>query len=265
MPPAPTALTIAGFDPSAGAGVTADLAVFAAHNLFGISAITAITIQNTLGVQRVEPIDPAILTQTLKALEADLPPAGIKIGMLADEPQAAAVIAYLKGLERKKIVVLDPVLVSSSGANLLSEQGRELMQRELLPLVHVITPNAAELATLTNLPCQTDDEIRAAARALALQYPALSILCTGGDRLKPDDILLHQGIFTTLPGDHIETTATHGTGCALSSALLCNLIHGIPMAEAAAKAKLYVTQAMMRATPRGGGKGPLNLLWNRKT
>ncbi len=258
---APTALTIAGFDPSSGAGITADLAVFAAHGLFGTSAITALTVQSTVGVQRVEPIAGDLLAETLACLEADLPPAAIKIGMLGGDPQVAAVTAYLQSLQRKIPIVLDPVLQSSSGAPLLSQAGRLRMQDELIPLVSVITPNATELSILAGMPCVSDEDIRSAAGALASRYPTLTILCTGGDRPKPDDLLLHNRVWTVLEGKHIATRATHGTGCALSSALLCGLLQGIDMPAAAQAAKEYVVQAMLRATPHGSGRGPMHLLW----
>jgi hydroxymethylpyrimidine/phosphomethylpyrimidine kinase len=257
----PIALTIAGFDPSSGAGITADLAVFAAHALFGTSTITALTVQSTVGVRHVEPMSADMLAETLSCLEADLPPAGIKIGMLGGEPAVAAVATYLKHLQRHVPIVLDPILQSTSGATLLSEAGRICLQVELLPLVTVITPNAAELSILSGLPCGRDNEIRAAAEYMVTRHHHLSILCTGGDRTKPDDLLLHNGIWTVLEGEHIATNATHGTGCALSSALLCGLIQGMDMPSAAAAAKHYVAQAMLRATPRGRGKSPMHLLW----
>ena len=259
--PGPVALTIAGFDPSSGAGVTADLAVFAAHGIFGLSAITSLTVQSTVGVQRVDAVAADLLAQTLSCLQDDLPPAGIKIGMLGDEPQVAAVVAYLLSLPPDIPIVLDPVLQSTSGALLLSAGGRDLLERELVPLVHVITPNATELSLLAALPCNTDVEIRTAADSLSQRYDGLAILCTGGDRPQPDDLLLHNGVWTVLPGQHIETRATHGTGCALSSALLCGLLQGQDLVTAARNAKHYVAQAMQLATPRGAGKGPMHLLW----
>jgi hydroxymethylpyrimidine/phosphomethylpyrimidine kinase len=257
----PTALTVAGFDPSSGAGITADLAVFAAHSIFATSAITALTVQSTVGVRRVEPVTADILAETLACLEDDLPADGIKIGMLGGESQTAVVVEYLQGLKRPLPVVLDPVLQSSSGAALLSEAGLKRLQQDLLPLVTVVTPNAIELSILTGMPCDTTDAIRAACETLASRYPGLAVLCTSGDRPKPDDLLLHTGVWTVLAGEHIATRATHGTGCALSSALLCGLLQRHDLPSAAAAAKIYVAQAMVRATQRGAGRGPMNLLW----
>ncbi len=260
----PCLLTIAGFDPSSGAGISADMAVFAAHGCFGVAAITSMTVQSTLGVQRVQPADPGLLAETLACLEEDLPPAGIKIGMLADRPQVQAVVQYLQRVARqgrKPHVVLDPVLRSTSGADLLTASGLELMQNELLYFVDLITPNTAELSLLTDLPCDTAEQVQEAAAALALRYSGLSVLATGGDRPEPDDVLLHTGAITTFKGTRVATSATHGTGCALSSALLCGLVKGKCLEEAVAAAKHYVEMAMRLAEPRGSGKGPMYLLW----
>ena len=259
--PPPTALTIAGFDPSSGAGITADLAVFAAHSVFGTAAITALTVQSTLGVRRVEPVSPEILAQTLTELQADLPPAGIKIGMLGGLPQVRAVVDFLRGLAQRPVVVLDPVLCSSSGKALLDDAGTAALIEYLLPLVDAITPNTEELAVLTGLPCSTEAEIRYAAESLVAKHPSLTIVATGGHRPKPDDLLLSRGEWTTLPGEWIETRATHGTGCAFSSALLCGRLAGQDWAAAAMAAKVYVAEAMRRATPRGAGRGPMRLDW----
>lgn len=263
-PQQPVVLTIAGFDPSSGAGITADLAVFSAHNCFGLSAITALTVQSTMSVQHTQPVDAGLLADTLSCLEADLPAAGIKIGMLADAPQVQAVSAYLRNLRahgRAVRVVLDPVLRSSSGRELLTAPGLDCMLGELLPLVEVITPNTEELKVLTGLPSGTADEIEAAMAALVKRFPGLAVLVTGGHRSEPDDILLHAGVQTVLHGTWVDTRATHGTGCALSSAVLCHLVQGRSLLEASARAKRYVAHAMRTAQPRGAGKGPMNLLW----
>ncbi len=259
-----TALTIAGFDPSSGAGVTADLAVFAAHGVFGTSALTALTVQSTTGVRRVEAVSPALLTDTLACLHEDVPPDGIKIGMLGGAELVDVVVRYLRQVRADSLstwVVLDPVLRSSSGAELLSAEGVALLQSDLLPLVDVITPNTVELAALTGHVCTTQEGIEEASRALAEKCPQIAILATGGHRVKPDDTLLYQDRTMLLRGDWVTTRATHGTGCALSSALLCGLLRGFSIPDAAAMGKAYVAEAMRRAVPRGSGSGPLHLLW----
>jgi hydroxymethylpyrimidine/phosphomethylpyrimidine kinase len=241
-----TVLTIAGFDPSSGAGVTADLAVFAAHGLFGTSCITALTVQNTVGVASVHPVDGAVVRATLEHLQADLPPVGIKIGMLATAECVEAVAGFLEGLPRRPVVVLDPVLRSTSGRELLDRDGVEATRRRLLPLVDWVTPNAAELAVL-------GDDV--------LDRPGLAVVVTGGDRESPDDLVLIDGVETWLTGVRVETTSTHGTGCALSSALLARLVLGDEPLAAARAAKVYVTEALQRATPLGRGRGPMHHLW----
>ena len=240
-----TVLTIAGFDPSSGAGVTADLAVFAAHGLFGTSCITALTVQNTLGVAAVHPVDGAVVRATLEHLQADLPPVGIKIGMLATAGCVEAVAGFLEGLAVRPVVVLDPVLRSTSGRELLDAAGVEVLRRRLLPLVDWVTPNVAELAVLGGLG----------------QLPRLAVMVTGGDCVPPDDLVVIDGVETRLPGERVETTSTHGTGCALSSALLARLVLGDEPLEAARAAKAYVTEALRRATPIGHGHGPMHHLW----
>jgi hydroxymethylpyrimidine/phosphomethylpyrimidine kinase len=264
-----TLLTIAGHDPSSGAGITADLQTFAAHRLFGTSALTALTVQSTLGVQEIHPVVPALLARTLNYLAADLPPSGIKIGMLGSEEIAATVAAFLinrpiqNGRELKPPIVLDPILRASSGADLLPAQAIETLHFKLLPAVTWITPNWSELAALTNLPVETLDQAEAAAHALAQRHPHLHIVATAGDNSQPTDILrLPTGEIHRFAGEHIETTSTHGTGCAFSSALLCHLVLRDSPIEAVRGAKHFVTEAIRQAPKLGNGRGPLNLLWH---
>ena len=261
-----TALTIAGFDPSSGAGITADLMVFAAHGLFGTSCITALTVQSTLGVAAVHPISPEIIRATLDHLQLDLPPAGIKIGMLADAAIVTVVADFLE--QHQEIpVVLDPVLRSSSGRELLSPEGVQLLQTRLLPLVDWIMPNLDELSILTGRPTGNRKEITLAARSLQQNNPKLTVLATAGHLDPPDDLLLTaDGDEHWLPGEHIATTSTHGTGCALSSAVISRLIGNDTSLAAAQNAKHYVTEALRAAIPIGHGRGPVHHLWTlRKT
>jgi hydroxymethylpyrimidine/phosphomethylpyrimidine kinase len=269
-----TVLTIAGFDPSSGAGITADLMVFAAHGLFGTSCITSLTVQSTRGVRSSHPVDPEILRASLQYLAEDLPPAGIKIGMLATAAEVKVVAAFLsqfRSLYPQIPVVLDPVLRSSSGRELLDPAGIELLRTTLLPLVDWVTPNLDELALLTGRPVARRDDLPVAAAALLkIARPAslptatrpMYVLATGGHLTPPDDLLLaseEQPLW--LPGEHIASTSTHGTGCAFSSALLSRLVLGDKPYAAALAAKLYVAEAIRSATPLGSGRGPLNHLW----
>jgi hydroxymethylpyrimidine/phosphomethylpyrimidine kinase len=259
-----TLLTLAGHDPSSGAGITADLQTFRSHGFFGTSAITALTVQSTLGVAGVEPIDPALLRRTLDHLHADLPPAGIKIGMLGSAVIAATASAYL--LENPcHTVVFDPVLKASSGAALLEDAALMILREQLLPVVHWITPNWAELATLSGQPVTSITEAAAAATALAVDYPHLHIVATGGDHTEPTDLLrLPSGELHRFQGEHVETTSTHGTGCAFSSALLCRLVRGDDPCTAVLGAKRFVTKSLRRAPGLGHGRGPLDLTWPQR-
>ncbi len=193
-----TVLTIAGFDPSSGAGVTADLMVFAAHGLFGTSCITGLTVQSTRGVRSTHPTDPEVIRSTLETLAEDLPPAGIKIGMLCSAVAVAEVIGFLsrqRGRGDAFPVVLDPVLRSSSGRELLEPSGVDLLRSDLLPLVDWVTPNLDELAALTGLPvesrcgylcCRSYPPVVTAGE----ETHRINVLVTGGHRDPPDDLLL---------------------------------------------------------------------------
>ena len=271
-----TVLTIAGFDPSSGAGVTADLMVFAAHSLFGTACITALTVQSTLGVVSTHPTPAPVLRATLDCLEEDLPPAGIKIGMITTEDNALVICDYLEKHQLQHWhrtqgwvpVVLDPVLRSTSGRELLDPAGVTLLRDRLLPQVDWITPNLAELAILSGVEAAARDDLPRACRALqtrTAQSPdghRLGIFATGGHLDPPDDFLLlptGQGLW--LPGERVITRSTHGTGCALSSAFLSRLVLGDAPRQSAHAAKLYVAAALRSAVPTGTGRGPMNHLW----
>jgi len=265
----PVLLTIAGFDPSSGAGITADLSVFAAHGSFGISCPTALTVQSTRGVRAVQQLEAAFVASTLACLDDDLPPDGIKIGMLGSAAVVAAVADYIDSLGRKIDslgrdipIVLDPVLRSSSGAELLEPAGVGLLLDRLLPLVSWTTPNISELEALSGVRVNGRDAVEVAARELQQRFPRLTVLTTGGHLEPPDDLLAEPGGRATwLPGVRIDSHSTHGTGCALSSGLLAQLVQGKEPADAARAAKEFVAEAIRRAPGLGGGNGPLDLLW----
>ena len=258
--PPPVALTIAGFDPSSGAGITADLKVFASFQLYGVAAITALTVQSTQGVRRTESVAAEILADTLACLAEDIKISGVKIGMLGAGASVRAVARFLasSGIARENIV-LDPVLRSSSGRALLDSDGIESLRGELLPLVGWVTPNIDEVAVISGRP---GESIPQAAAVLAGNYPGLNVVVTGGHLDRPDDFLrIVSGEEFWFPGDRIETTATHGTGCAFSSALLARLLKGDSAPQAVAGAKEYVRSAMQAAYPIGKGRGPLHHLY----
>jgi len=271
-------LTIAGFDPSSGAGITADLKTFAAHGLFATACITALTVQSTVGVRSTHPTSPAVVAATLDCLNADLPPVGIKIGMLATKQIVNEICNYLellrlKDSEIQPLIVLDPVLCSTSGKALLDPTAVDLLRDRLLPLVDWITPNLAELAILSGIEVASRDDLPATSRALqarirqsATAHPTgdhcLGIFATGGHLDPPDDfLLLPHGETLWLPGSRINSRATHGTGCALSSAFLSRLVLDDAPPQAALAAKVYVAQAIQSAEEIGSGGSPINNLW----
>lgn len=260
-----TALTIAGYDPSSGAGITADLMVFAAHGHFGTSAITGLTVQSTVGVRNSKPTDTTFLRETLDCLHEDLLPAGIKIGMLSTARSVETVADYIERVLKEAPdtpVVLDPVVRSSSGTDLLSRDGLAALRDRLLPLVNWATPNLDELGILCGSPVDNRGQVEPAARSLQRRLPNLNLVATGGHLDRTDDLLLTKdGSTYWIEGERIESNSTHGTGCAFSSALLSRLLLGDTPLEAATAAKFYVTEAIRHATPLGRGRGPLNLLW----
>ncbi|MGC2639422.1 MAG: bifunctional hydroxymethylpyrimidine kinase/phosphomethylpyrimidine kinase [Acidobacteriaceae bacterium] len=257
------ALTIAGFDPSSGAGIAADMKVFAIHGVYGVSAITALTVQSTQGVRKVEPIWDRVLRETIECLADDLASGyaqfdGVKIGMLGSAPNVRAVVAFLRaaGIPRERIV-LDPVIRSSSGAELLDPVGVAILRDDLLELVGWVTPNVDELGVLTGGPVAGRAEIPERAAGLARRGIGLHVVVTGGHLDTPDDFLrTADGAETWLSASRIETTSTHGTGCVFSSALLCRLMAGDDPAAAVRGAKEFVRHALETAVPVGKGKGP---------
>lgn len=250
-------LSIAGFDPSSGAGITADIKTIAAHKCYGITCITALTVQSTRGVRMVEPLEGRIISETLEELNADFDIAAIKIGMLGSAEAARAVAAFLKRNQPKN-VVLDPVLKSSSGMDLISDEGVQILKQRLLGLALVITPNAAEAGALTGLSTNTPEEIEAAAWKLR-RAGTRNVIVTGGHLDPPRDLLSiesHRDA-VTLTGEKISSRSTHGTGCAFATALACRLAMGKSVLEAARNAKSFVESALKKAPGLGRGIGPV--------
>ena len=266
-----TVLSIAGFDPSSGAGVTADLMVFAAHGLFGTSCITALTVQSTVGVVATYPVPPDIIRDTLQSLTSDLPPQGIKIGMVSNSANSFIISDYCAKSKVKNAeipIVLDPVFQSSSGRELITPEAIDAMRAHLLPMVSWITPNLSELALLSGQPVDQRQDIPKAASTMQLMVAGnhykrkLGMIVTGGHQDPPDDFMLTpDGEEFWFPGTRIESSSTHGTGCAFSSAFLSRLVLGEVPYDACVSAKAYVAGAISRAPQLGQGTGPLNHLW----
>ncbi|MGO9404419.1 MAG: bifunctional hydroxymethylpyrimidine kinase/phosphomethylpyrimidine kinase [Terriglobales bacterium] len=261
----PVVLTIAGFDPSSGAGITADIKTIAAHECYGISCITALTVQSTQGVRRVQGVDPSIVAETLQELVSDLVVAAVHIGMLGNG-QVAEVVANFLDQARLPHIVLDPVLKSSSGADLLDTAGARFLIERLFPLAELVTPNLDEASALTGMPVTNLDEMgEAAARLHSLG--AANVVVTGGhlEKEKAIDLLsfatprgAEQEIFKA---DRQRSNSTHGTGCAFATALACHLAHGRGLPEAVLLSKAYVSAAIANAQPVGQGVGPLHHLY----
>ena len=222
-------------------------------------AITALTVQSTQGVRRVEPAGGKLFRDTLECLGEDVTIAGVKIGMLGSAEVAREVAHFLlHAAVPRENIVLDPVLISSSGAALLDPDGVRLLRQDLLPLVGWVTPNLDELRALTGEPAAVRDEIPGLAAKLAGLAPGLNVVATGGHLDPPDDFLrTASGEEVWIPGRRVETNSTHGTGCVFSSALLCRLLAGDAPADAVRGAKAFVTQALETAVPIGRGKGPV--------
>ncbi|HXE90971.1 MAG TPA: bifunctional hydroxymethylpyrimidine kinase/phosphomethylpyrimidine kinase [Terriglobales bacterium] len=264
MPSAPpVVLTIAGFDPSSGAGVSADIKTIAAHGCYGIACITALTVQSTTGVRRVEAVSARLVRETLDEVAADMKPAAVRIGMLVSAPIVDAVADFLEA-RKPPNVVLDPVMRSSSGSELLDAKGIERLSRRLLPRVAVVTPNIDEAATLTSRPVTDLTGMKAAARELH-RMGARVVVVTGGHLERAVDLLSVAGEGepeqSEFASERLATTSTHGTGCAFATALASNLALGRQVKDAVVLAKAYVTQAIARSFPIGHGSGPIHHLF----
>ena len=251
-----TALTIAGSDSGGGAGIQADLKTFAAHGVFGMSAITAVTAQNTLTVTHSLALPPDLVVAQIDAVTADLPVHAVKIGMLAN---AVIVDAVAASLERPRLspVVLDPVMIAKGGAPLLADDAVHALRSRLLPLATLVTPNAPEAQVLTGRAVTTIAELRDAARAL-LDFGASAAMVKGGHLEGPAvDVLATPDSVVELHADRVATRHTHGTGCTLSAAIAARLALGDDLASAVAQAKAYVERAIRQAPGLGHGHGPL--------
>ena len=269
----PVVLTIAGFDPSSGAGITADIKTIAAHECYGVSCITALTVQSTQGVRRVEGVDPKIVAETLHELLADVTIEAVHIGMLGNR-QVVAVVADFLDRARLPHVVLDPILKSSSGADLLDAAGTRLLIERLLPQAELITPNLVEASVMTGIAVTNLDQMREAATRLHA-LGAANVVITGGDAPagsatgsqpeKAIDLLSFTAArdpqTEVFKADRLRSDSTHGTGCAFSTALACHLAQGRGLPEAVLLAKVYVSAAIANAHRLGKGVGPVHHLY----
>ena len=249
------ALTIAGSDPSGGAGIQADLRTFAALGVVGVSAITALTVQNSLGVQSIHPVPADVLAAQLDALLSDTPVQAVKIGMLGGADQVSAVAAALRKYTPPN-VVLDPVLASTSGVPLLDDEGRDALLTKLMPLCDLITPNLAEASTLTGTSVDTLKAMQAAGERLVSMGVRAALVKGGHLPDEPNDLLVdnegHRQIYTDR---RVDTAHTHGTGCFLSSAIAAHLARHFPVDQAVKHSKNLLTLALLSPVAIGNGRG----------
>ena len=253
----PKALTIAGSDSGGGAGIQADLKTFSAFRVFGMSVITAVTAQNSLGVQGVENLPPAFVARQLRSVLEDFGADAAKCGMLSTAPIIEAVATELTSRRIEKLVV-DPVMVAKSGDQLLQPEARAALADRILPLALLVTPNLPEAEALLGRPVRTLVEMREAARALREMGPR-SVVVKGG-HLEGDavDVFWDGERLEDLPAPRIATTNTHGTGCTYSAAIAARLALGEPLLDAVRGAKAYLTEAIRRSYSVGRGHGPVD-------
>lgn len=264
----PIVLSIAGFDPCSGAGITADVKTLAAHGCYGLACITALTVQSTTGVTEVQPVAAKLVAGTLRELAEDFQISAVRIGMLGSGEVVGAVAAFLQEFNLPN-VVLDPIFKSSSGTPLLESAAINRLREALLPLATVITPNVDEAFTLTGLPVNNIAEMRIAAAKLH-QLGARQVVVTGGDitggnLAKAIDLLSIQTASgceqVEFASERVRSNSTHGTGCAFASSLAANLALGKQLSDAVVLSKAYVKKAIAQAHPLGKGHGPLNHLY----
>ena len=262
-------LTIAGFDPSCGAGVTADTKTIAAHGCYGVACVTAVTVQSTAGVRRVEPLDASLVIEMLNELAGDFEISAVHIGMLGSAAVANAVAGFLADSQGPRFpgLILDPVLRSTSGAPLLDPKGIKALKEKLLAIATVVTPNADEAEILTGLEIRDLEGMKAAASRLH-EMGSAAVVITGGHLEKTIDLLSFKsgkGIeHEVFRADRLQSKSTHGTGCAFSTEFACDLALGRCLAEATLLAKTYVRAAISSAQPLGRGVGPVHHLYRRE-
>jgi hydroxymethylpyrimidine/phosphomethylpyrimidine kinase len=257
--PIPRALTIAGSDSGGGAGIQADIKTFAAFGVYGASAITAVTAQNTVAVGNWLAMPPELVGEQIDAVLSDIGATAVKTGMLANAGIVSAVATALRRHDAGPIVV-DPVIVSSSGRQLLDDDGVAALVSELLPLAHLVTPNLPEAEALTGASIHSWEDAKDAARRL-VDMGARSAVITGGhfdDPGNATDLYFDGAAFRDFTAVRIDSPNTHGTGCTFSAAIAAGLAKGMKPSDAVALAKSYVTLAMQHAFPVGGGAGPLH-------
>jgi hydroxymethylpyrimidine/phosphomethylpyrimidine kinase len=252
-----TALTIAGSDSSGGAGIQADIKTMIANGVYAMSAITALTAQNTTGVQGIFEITPEFLALQIDSVFTDIRPDAVKIGMVSSSSLIETIAEKLKEYHAENIVV-DPVMVATSGSKLISDDAIETLKTNLLPIATVLTPNIPEAEVLSGRSIKTADDMIQAAAWISETYHC-AVLCKGGHQLNDaNDLLYRDGGYRWFNGRRIDNPNTHGTGCTLSSAIASNLAKGCDLDTAVERAKAYISGALAAMLDLGAGSGPMN-------
>ena len=258
-----TVLTIAGTDPTGGAGVQADLKTFMAHNVYGMSIITALVAQNTLGVKDIMNVTPDFLEEQFDCVFNDIFPDALKIGMVSETELIHTIVKKLKQYHARHIVV-DPVMVSTSGSPLIEDSALDALKYELIPLSEIITPNIPEAEVLIGKKIKSKEDMIRAAQDIRQWYQGDILIKGGHFEDRADDLLYHNNEKIWLECEHIDNPNTHGTGCTLSSAIASHLASGYDMITSVRKAKDYISGALKANLDLGHGSGPLNHCWNLK-
>ncbi|MCR4955656.1 MAG: bifunctional hydroxymethylpyrimidine kinase/phosphomethylpyrimidine kinase [Lachnospiraceae bacterium] len=252
-----TALTIAGSDCGGGAGIQADIKTMTMNGVYAMSAITALTAQNTTGVTGILEAGPEFLRKQLDAIFTDIYPDAVKIGMVSSAETISTIVKALKDYEAKNVVV-DPVMVATSGAKLICDDAISALKTELLPLATVITPNIPEAMVLSDCTIESEEDMVAAAKKIYETYH-VAVLLKGGHNINDaNDLLYQDGGYEWFLGKRIDNPNTHGTGCTLSSAIASNLAKGYNLTDSVKRAKDYISQALMAMLDLGKGSGPMN-------
>ena len=252
-----TALTIAGSDSSGGAGIQADIKTMMANGVYAMSAITALTAQNTMGVKSILEATPEFLQDQLDCIFTDIRPDAVKIGMVSSAGLIRVIAAKLKEYKAEHIVV-DPVMVSTSGSRLIAREAEAVLKEELIPMADILTPNIPEAQVLAGCNIESAEDMERAARIIG-DACGCAVLLKGGHQLNDaNDLLYHAGSFRWFAGKRIDNPNTHGTGCTLSSAIAANLAKGFSMEESVRRAKDYISGALGATLDLGHGSGPMN-------
>lgn len=254
-------LTIAGSDCSGGAGIQADIKTITAHKMYAMSAITALTAQNTMGVYGVMDATPEFVEMQLDCVFKDIYPDAVKIGMVSNSKIIEIIVEKLIEYNVKNVVV-DPVMISTSGSKLLNEDAIEVVIKKLLPAANIITPNIPEAEVLSGMEIRTLADMLKSAEIISRMLSG-SVLIKGGHlKSSADDLIFHDNEAIWIRGERVSNSNTHGTGCTLSSAIACNLAKGYSIKESVINAKAYITGALMANLNFGNGSGPLNHVFN---